>query len=495
MNDHVKELLQEAMQDEDKKKKVNWDRLDVGIRHDGSAITLPIHNGVKMPPEKAVEALTRFMNAENQPFNVHEIIEGYPLDAAVAFVKAMINLYGLASPTSTPGFFGPKPPTMMSIKTGPYPDDVVQCPMGSFKLPGVTAVVRTTIDSAGKGGAMAFVIYAEVKKKDRHLLLELANETRRIVREESIYRGKALRLGVNYDGELDVNNPPDFLDVSDTSESDLIFDEDIRLQIETNILTPIRHTAACKKNKIPLKRGILLEGPYGTGKSLTARMTANVCVQNGWTFILLDKVEGLRAALEFANMFAPAVVFAEDIDRIASERTDEANDLINTIDGVVSKRSQIMTVLTTNFAEKLNPVILRPGRLDAVISLRAPSAEGVSKLIRHFAGDLLPENADLSEAQKVLAGQIPASIREAVEKSKLGMISRGDTVLSDRDITVAGRTMDNHFALLNRDQKQPSDAEVLAEKLHNVVTGGVRSNLIPKIHSGVEDLKDNFGLN
>lgn len=478
------ESMSTLIEREERNKKINWDKLDVPIEHVGRAITLPGEPG-PMPTEKAIEALQRKLADENQEFQVFEIIEAYPLDAAVAFVKAMAQLYGWSSPVAVPGFFGPKPPTMISVKTGPGRDDVVQCPTGGFKLPGIAPIVQTMIGPHRKNGRMAFVIHTKIKKKDRHVLLELANLTRKIVEEESIYRGKAIRLAMNYDNDLDIDNPPDFIDPSDTSESSLIFDQDIRDQIETSILTPIKNTTECRKNKIPLKRGILLEGPYGTGKSLTARMVANTCVENGWTFILLDKVQGLRAALEFANMFAPAVVFAEDIDRIASDRDEDANDLINTIDGVISKKSEIMTILTTNFAEKLNPVILRPGRLDAVISLRAPSAEAVRKLLKMYAGKLLPSDADLTAAGKELSGQIPASIRECVERAKLGMISRGAKTLIDRDLVVAAQTMKNHLALLNKDQKQPSDAEVLHSALASVVRKGA-NGLDDVVAGGVE---------
>ena len=76
---------------------VNWDRLDVEIQHEGRAITLPGDPG-KMPLGKAIEALVRKQQDEEQTFVVHEIIDAYPLDGAVAFVKAMTKLYGWASP-------------------------------------------------------------------------------------------------------------------------------------------------------------------------------------------------------------------------------------------------------------------------------------------------------------------------------------------------------------------------------------------------------------
>lgn len=463
----VLESIAMAMANEQGKKA--WDKLDVPIEHAGRAITLPA-DPANMPIPKAIEALQRREKDDNQPFNVHEVIDAFPHDGAVAFVKAMTKLYGWASPETVMTFFGPKPPQMLSIKTGPGADDVVQCPMGAFKLPGVEELVHTRFWQDSKNRP-CFLIHSEVKKRDRHILLELAAETRRIVAAESIYRGRAIKLEVNYDGGLNMDMPPDYLDVSDTTESSILFDDHIMDQINTNILTPMKHTALCKKFKIPLKRGVLLEGPFGTGKSLTARMAANVAQQHEWTFVLLDKVQGLRVALEFANRYAPALVFAEDIDRIATERDEEMNDLINTIDGVVSKGSQIMTVLTTNFVEKLDPVILRPGRLDAVISLRAPNAGTAEKLIRHYAGRLVEEDENLGLAGGELAGQIPASIRECVERAKLGMISRGGNKLICHDLVISAQTMKNHLALLNHEKPVTTAAERLARALKEVLIG------------------------
>jgi transitional endoplasmic reticulum ATPase len=447
----------------------HWDNLDTKIEYAGRAITLPAEPG-KMPLEKAVEALQRKIADEAQPFGVREVIDAYPHDGAVAFVKAMSKLYGWASPQTVMTFFGPKPPQMLSVRVGPRLEDVMQCPLGAFKLPGVEELVHTEFGYDAKNRPV-FVVKATVKKRDRHILLELAEETRRIVKAESIYRGKPLRLGVTEDGDLDMSTPPEFIDVSDTTEASVLFDEGLMRQIDTNLLVPLKHTEACRALKIPLKRGVLLEGPFGTGKSLLARVAANVAERHGWTFILLDKVQGLRVALEFANRYAPAVVFAEDIDRILEDRDEDANDLINIIDGVLSKRAEVMTVLTTNHVDRINQVILRPGRLDAVISIRAPGPHTVQRLIRHYAGPILAVNENLEEAGTVLAGQIPATIRECVERAKLGMIGRGASEVVQTDIVTAAETMVTHLELLNRKRNEPTEAEKLASSLRAVLGG------------------------
>jgi transitional endoplasmic reticulum ATPase len=468
----------------DAKKQPNWDKFNPVLKYEGRKITLP-GDPAKMPLRKGIEALERLEKDELQTFNVHEVFDAYPTDAAVAMVRAMTKLYGWASPEAQQTFFGPQPPEMLSVKIGIGIDEVVQVPIGQFRLPGIDKPITTVIHKK-----LGFIIFGEICKRDRHVILELATETRKFLKESSIYRGKPIRLMVDYDGNLMTGAPPEFMDVTNISEVDLIFDKDVQDQINTNLLVPIKETAACRKYNIPLKRGVLLEGPFGTGKSLTARLTARVAetAEQPWTFVLLDKVQGLRPALEFALKYAPAVVFAEDIDRIIAERTDAANDLINTIDGVCNKNSEVMVVLTTNHVEKINPVILRPGRLDAVISLRPPTGEACERLIRHYAGKLLATDADLKLAAQELKGQIPASIRECVERAKLSMIGRRDDSLNGVDIVIAAKSMSVHMALLNPKAPEPSIGDKLAESLRRVTNG--HDKAIAEIHETVVEIRE-----
>lgn len=478
--------------DEIKEQRKVWDKLDVKIEYVGRVITLPAEPS-EMPLDKAIEHLQRMQKDLDQPYQVHEIFDAYPHDAAVAFTKALQQLYGWVSFETDviKTFFGDikEPPTMLSIKTGIGANDVVQCPMGKIRLPGVKDTIKTQFWRRAPKDPVVFLVHGEIKKKDRHIVLELTTLARQILKTESIYLGKPLRLKVGEAGELDTNDPPDFLDVREMTEEKLLFDDHIQTQIDTNVLVPLKKTEACRLHNIPLKRTVLLEGPFGTGKSLLARLVARIAELNGWTFILLDRVQGLKVALEFANRYAPAVVFAEDIDRIASERTDAMNDLINVIDGVLSKKSEIMTVLTTNFMEKLDPVILRPGRLDAVISIKPPGPKTVERLLKFYAGALLHENEDLSGSGEILQGQIPASIREAVERAKLGMIGRGDVKLTDSDVVTAGQTMKTHLDALNKDKAPESDADALARSLSSIVNG---NGTLKTLAEQVSDLHDNM---
>lgn len=449
-------------------KEVDWTHQDTDVERQGKKIILPA-DPAHMPIPDAIKALQRKQKDEDQTFNQREVIEGYPLDGAVAFVKAMQREYGWASPVPTPGFFGPTPPEMKSVKIGAKRTDVIQVPWGSFMVPGIEN--RIQIDSDIHDGRPCLVVYGQVRKREQHVLLQLVVRARDILREESIYRGQSVSLKVDENGCLTLEEPPEFIDVSGVKQEDLILNSDTMDQVETNLFTPLKFTADCRTHKIPLKRGVLLSGPYGTGKTLTARTTAAVANQNGWTFISLDKVKGLEAALKFAEQYAPAVLFAEDIDRMLNERDEAANDLVNTIDGVLSKNSEVITVLTTNHVENIQPVMLRPGRLDAVISIDPPDAGAAIKLVRLYARKLIKADEDLSPAGDVLSGQIPATIREIVERSKLSMIGRQATTLSATDLVIAANGMSAHLALLNKPRAEPSAAERLASSLVEVISG------------------------
>lgn len=454
----------------EQKEKVDWGKIDPDIDYVGKAITLP-DDPAKMPLAAAIAALQRKQADEETETQVIEWIDTYPMDGAVAFYRAMKDIYGWASAVPEMTFFGPKPPQMRSVRIGPEEKDVIQVPWGQFVLPNVSGTIATK--AAPNEGRMMFVIMANVKKRDAFVVRELAARTRQFLAASSIYKGKAIRLRANDDGILDQNMDPEFLPVNYIQPHELVLNAGEGEQIETSLWTPIRHTEECVRHKIPLKRGILLEGPYGCGKSMTANVTSKIATEHGWTFILLDDVRALKDALLFAKRYSPAVVFAEDADRIAEHRDDRGNDLLNVVDGVLSKSSKVITVLTTNYVEKLHVAMLRPGRLDAVISVKAPDAISVQKLIHIYARGLLDRDADLEEVGKELAGQIPATVREVAERSKLAMIGRGATSINAKDLLIAAAGMKDHLALLAPKPKQQTLHERLGETMHEVIKEAV----------------------
>lgn len=472
----------------------DWASLDVAIKRDGSQIILPAEP-YEMPYEAAIEAIQRTIKAEAQVYDVHEFIPGGYWDAGLAFYKAMQMKFGLVNTTATPTWFGEKKPDLITVRTGPNPLDVVQMPLGMFNIPNVEHPIQASFYT--KDGVPGFMVFGQVRKRDRAVIVELAALAKQILRENSIYRGQAIRLQVDDKGVIEFDKEPEFLQLAGVKESDLIFNADTANIIDVNLFTPIKNTDNCRRNKIPLKRGILLEGPYGCGKSLTARVSAKVASDNGWTFIILDKVQGLRQAIEFARLYQPAVIFAEDIDRIAEDRAnEETNSLVNMLDGVLTKDVEIMVVLTTNFVEKIDKAVLRHGRFDVIVHIDLPDATAATRLIRLYAmaddkddngmpvlRSLLPDDENLEAVANVVAGMRPASIREVVDRAKLGMVMEGREHLTATDLRTSAVSMQRHLDLMADAPVQPSVGDQLAANFRTILAqaAGKETDAIEKL--------------
>lgn len=421
---------------------IDWTKIDTQIEFEGKKIKLPADPG-QMDYDVAIDTIARIRDQENQEFDVKELVAGAPWDTLVAVYQAMQQIYGVVLAQSMMTFFGPIKPDFITVHTGHRPEDRVQVPMGQMSLPGVEEPVHVVMRAEG-----TYVI-GTVKLRDRALLVNIANLANDIIKARSVYKGKAIRLNVDEGGNLELGTQPEFLDLTKVKESDIIHTDETEALIRTNVFAPLKHTDACRKNRIPLKRGILLEGKYGTGKSLTARVTAKIATDNGWTFIMLNRSQGLKSAIEFARNYQPCVIFAEDIDRAADREDEDVNDLVNLLDGMISKTMEMMVVLTTNFIDKIDRSLLRPGRFDAVISIDAPDAKTAERIIMSYSAGLLAEGENLSEVGQATAGMIPASIREVVERAKLAMLTEGRDFLTAHDLKVSAIGMRRHMALLD----------------------------------------------
>ena len=358
------------------------------------------------------------------------------------------------------------------MRTGPNVTDVIQVPFGGYKFPNVEGEI--IIQVATVRGIPMLQLIGQVKKKERTIVMEIVELTTKFAREQSIYRGKSIILEKDESSNgIDFSHPLDFFNPRSGNEIP-IFNADTERLINVAVMTPISKSAACRAANVPLKRGILFEGPYGCGKTLVSRQVAQVANDANWTFILCTSAQALKYALTFAKMYQPAVVFAEDIDRVMGSRNEGANDLINQIDGVVGKNDEIITVLTTNFAEKIDKAMLRPGRLDAVVSIRPPEAEAVQRLIRFYAGPLLDEKDDIQKIGEKLAGEIPASIREVVERSKLAMLANGHKKITSADLDVMADSLKNHKDLMDRAKGAGADdPDPLGEAIKKVFMEGL----------------------
>ena len=403
-------------------------KVDVAeVVHHGEKLILP----EGMTIESAIDLLYRTAEYMDADVTVNEKFDVFPFDGAYGLSQVLIRRYGWAQGVEIKGMFGSQKPEVYKIAVSP--DEKVDVPWGKFSLPNIKGTLQTGLDQ--QHGRAVFVLSATVKRKHEQAVRDLFDELRAYLRENSLYRGKAIKIRFRDDDGEPVWMPEvTFMDVHNSVPEGLILNDDLMASVNANLFTPITRVNDCIQNGIKVKRGVLLGGPYGTGKTLAASVAANLAQRNGITYVYTPRASELGDAIAFAKQYqSPAcVVFCEDIDRtVQGERTVEMDDILNILDGIDGKGDNIITVLTTNHLDNVNQAMLRPGRLDAIINVERPNAKTAERLIRFYGGDSIDEMEDLQAVGKALDGQIPAVIEETVKRAKLfqlTMLPKGHAV-------------------------------------------------------------------
>ena len=448
----------------------------------------------------------RLIADEEQEYQVFLDYDFILPEGMVAFDQAMNDVFGWSLGVTQTSFFGKNPPTKVGIEIGP--GKTIQSTFGPVATPGIDGQI--TVQAYFKDGLPRLRLHVNVLNKQRSRIDLLDKQIRDLVKSRSIYKGQAIYLPV-VEGDPDDHPPmdyfPRFLDLSNIRGEELIFTAETSAIIEDNVFGPIRNTDEFRRAGIPLKTGILMEGPYGCGKTLTALVLAKTAVQNGWTFFLVKDARHLKTTLDFAANYQPAVVFCEDIDRVMEDdsfgnRSESIDSILNTIDGIMAKSSEMMVVLTTNHVEKISKAMLRPGRLDVVVSITPPDAEAVEKLLRQYARGLIPVNENLDKVCERLGGQIPAMIREVVERAKRSAIAQGqkmvngEIVIRAQDLERAAAGLMRHLELLkepviDRRSDEEKAAQILGDSIKfNVLELEKTADLLLDMHSNAQAIND-----
>jgi|GEM_PF-3015722 len=434
------------------------------IVYHGEKLTLP--EGMTLP--QAIDLLSRRLKYEQEETAFSDAFDAFPLDGAYALQQVLTKKYGWAQAIPTPGFFGKNPPRMLRIEI--KPGVFTEAPWGRFSLPNIKGYIQCGAEQ--KKGRWVFSLSANILRLNEREVRSLFDEVRSYLKENSIYKGQAIKIRFRDENGETLEMPePQFMDTSKIDPHGLIYAKDVQDAVETNLFTPIRRVKDCLANGVPVKRGVLLGGTFGTGKTLAATVASRLAVDHGITYLYVPRADELSDAIEFAKQYqSPAcVIFCEDIDRaVAGDRSVKMDDILNILDGIDTKSSNIITVVTTNDLLSINPALLRPGRLDAVINVTPPDAQAVEKLIRFYAGQAIDADTDLTEAGVELASAktIPAVIAEVVKRAKLSelkLLPEGSIVtkLGQAAILEAAKTISAQVKLLQ--EKEPEQITTIEQ--------------------------------
>ena len=191
---------------------------------------------------------------------------------------------------------------------------------------------------------------------------------------------------------------------NDYSWDSIILNDNIKSKIKSNIENMFECQMVFKKLGIKMKRGVILVGNPGVGKTLIGKILSN---SDKYTFIwitpgFLCSANSIKNIMEVARFFSPCLIFIEDIDLHGEDRDISSNrsllgELMNQLDGS-TENDGIAVVSTTNKLEVLEEALQnRPQRFDVIIEIPFPTEGQIRQSFTLFAKDFIISNETIDE--------------------------------------------------------------------------------------------------
>ena len=215
--------------------------------------------------------------------------------------------------------------------------------------------------------------------------------------------------------------------------------DDVKSALSEAAIWPIKHRDHFRRMRVPAAKGILLAGPPGSGKTLLARALAG---ESGLNFVgvrptrVLSQFlgEAERAVAELfakARHAAPSLLFFDEFDALARRRTGQdavldrvVAQLLVEMDGLVANED-VIVLAATNRPAAIDPALLRPGRIDRILSVPLPDHSAREAILQvHLANRPVAGDVAVSEIAAKTAGLSGADLAAVVEAAARSALRR-----------------------------------------------------------------------
>ncbi|MBU7582152.1 MAG: AAA family ATPase [Nostoc sp. TH1S01] len=211
-------------------------------------------------------------------------------------------------------------------------------------------------------------------------------------------------------------------------------------ELKELIAIPLKRPDLLAKLGLEPTRGVLLVGPPGTGKTLTARALAEELGVNYIALVgpeVISKYYGeaeqrLRGIFEKAAKNAPCIIFIDEIDSLAPDRSAVEGEvekrlvaqLLSLMDGF-SQSQGVIVLAATNRPDHLDPALRRPGRFDREVQFRVPDVKGRKEILQILTRAMPLENTvDLDAIAERSVGFVGADLKALCQKAAYTALRR-----------------------------------------------------------------------
>ena len=236
----------------------------------------------------------------------------------------------------------------------------------------------------------------------------------RVMQRENIYRGHKIQFGPTLR----------FLELTNRDWSDLTLPKGVKEVVLSHTVTFLKHSKQLAEYGIPPRRGLLLTGKPGTGKTLLCKVLMN---HSPGISCIVAHASGLQYGAYIDDVYkvagdiSPSIVILEDIDLIGQDRhasmysrSESLAQLLFHLDGVEECRN-VVTVATTNCVDVLDEALKdRPSRFDRIVSFEPPDLEERRAYIEYLARHIPIPVTTRERLVTMSEGLTPAQIQEVV---------------------------------------------------------------------------------
>lgn len=247
-------------------------------------------------------------------------------------------------------------------------------------------------------------------------------------------------------------------EVPEVTYEDLGGIKDAIHKIREMIELPLKYPELFQRLGIDPPKGVLILGPPGTGKTLLAKAVANES-DSYFTSIngpeIMSKYYGeseqhLRDVFKEAENNAPAIIFIDELDSIATKRAEVTGEverrvvaqLLSLMDGLKTRKN-VIVIGATNRPEAIDNALRRPGRFDREIELRVPDKTGRKEIFQiHTRSMPLTPDVDLDELADRTYGFVGADIAALCKEAAMNVLRRVLTKIDMKDRQMPQEVLD-----------------------------------------------------